>query len=294
MCAPLALPRRLPPIPALGIAILSVQAGAALARQLFPVVGPLGATGLRVSLAALAMLLVFRPDLRSLDRRRWSLLVPYGLALGAMNLAFYLALERIPLGLAVALEFVGPLGVAILGSRRPADLLWALLAGVGILLLTPRFGGADLDPLGIVLALAAGGCWAVYILVGGRLSRRFSRGGEAAALGMLVSTALLLPVAAPVLARADLRPPVLGIALAVALLSSALPYTLEMVALRALPSRTFGILMSLEPAAATAIGWLLLGERLTPAQWLAVGCVTVASAGAARSAGRQEPPAAAG
>jgi inner membrane transporter RhtA len=281
----------LPPIPALLVAVVSIQGGAALAKQIFPALGPAGATGLRVALAALLLLAIFRPPLARLGRTQWAALLPYGIALGGMNLTFYLALARIPLGLAVTLEFVGPLGVAVLGSRRAADFLWVLLAAIGIVLLAPWEGGPDsLDRLGMLLALLAGACWAAYILVGGALSRRLPHSGQATSLGMAIAALAVLPFTLADLTAARITPEVLGIGLAVAILSSALPYTLEMIALRALPSRTFGILMSVEPAAAALIGLVVLGERLSALQWLAVLCVCAASAGATLTAKAPHAP----
>ncbi len=281
----------LPPIPALLVAVVSIQGGAALAKQIFPALGPAGATGLRVSRAALLLLAFFRPPLARLGRAQWAALVPYGIALGGLNLTFYLALARIPLGLAVTLEFVGPLGVAVLGSRRAADFVWVLLAAIGIVLLAPWEGGADsLDRVGMLLALLAGACWAAYILVGGALSRRLPHSGQATSIGMAIAALAVLPFTLTDLTAARITPEVLGIGLAVAVLSSALPYTLEMIALRALPSRTFGILMSVEPAAAALIGLVVLGERLSALQWLAVLCVCAASAGATLTAKAPHAP----
>lgn len=270
----------LPPVPAVLIAIVCVQAGAALAKGLFGQLGPAGTTGLRVTLAALLLLAAFRPPLRRITREQWVAVIPYGVALGAMNLAFYEALARIPLGLAVTLEFLGPLGVAVIGSRAGADFLWVLLAAVGIVLLAP-WGSSEhgLDPLGMGLAILAGGCWGAYILLGGRLSRRLPHEGHGVSLGMTMAALTVLPFTATHLAAATITPTLLGIGLGVAILSSALPYTLEMIALRALPSRTFGILMSLEPAAAALVGLLFLREELSALQWLAVACVSGASAG---------------
>jgi len=283
-------PTALPPVPALLVAVVSVQGGAALAKQLFPVLGPAGATGLRVALAALLLLAFFRPPIRQLTGAQWRALVPYGVALGGMNLAFYLALARIPLGLAVTLEFVGPLGVAVLGSRKAADFAWVLLAGVGIVLIAPWSGGADaLDPLGMLLAVLAGACWGAYILLGGLVSRRLPHDGQGVAVGMAVAALAVLPFTISDAAAARVTPEIVGIGLAVAVLSSALPYTLEMVALRALPSRTFGILMSVEPAAAALIGLVFLGEHLSAQQWVAVACVCAASAGATLTASSVPP-----
>ncbi len=283
-------PRALPPIPAVLLAIVSVQGGAAFAKELFPVLGSAGTAGLRIGLSALLLFSVFRPPLVRLTRAQWSAVIPYGVVLGAMNLSFYKALERIPLGLAVTLEFVGPLSLAVLGSRRSSDFLWAVLAAVGIALITPWSGGVGaLEPLGVVLALFAGGCWAVYIVLGGRVSRVFP-GGQSVATGMLFAALVVLPFSFAEGLVARVTPPLVAAGLAVALLSSAVPYTLEMMALRELSSRTFGILMSLEPAVAALAGLVFLREQLTGTQWLALAFVSAASAGAALTARRVPPP----
>jgi inner membrane transporter RhtA len=261
------------------VAIVSVQGGAAVAKGLFPVLGPAGMTGLRIGLAALLLLALLRPPLHRFTRAQWAAVVPYGVVLGAMNLSFYLSLARIPLGLAVTLEFLGPLGVAVAGSRRASDVLWVVLAAAGVLLLAPWGGRTDaLDLGGVGLALLAGACWAAYILLGGRVSRQLPS-GHAVAVGMVFAAVTAAPLTVPALAAAHLTPGILAAGLGVAVLSSALPYVLEMSALRALPSRTFGILMSLEPAVAALAGLLFLGEHLSALQWVAVACVSAASAG---------------
>lgn len=269
----------LPPIPAILVAILSVQGGATMAKGLFPVLGAATTAALRIGLSALVLLAIFPPPVRTFTARQWRAVVPYGVVLGAMNSIFYLSLDRIPLGLAVTLEFVGPLGVAVASSRRPLDLLWVALAGTGIALIAPWSGGGGVDPVGVALALAAGGCWAAYIVLGGRLSREL-HGSAAVSVGMLVASIAVLPFALSSGGLAAFTPRLLPPAIGVAVLSSALPYTLEMHALRLLPERTFSILMSLEPAVAALCGLLLLGERLTLPQWIAVVLVIAASAGA--------------
>lgn len=283
-------PRVLAPVPAVLLGMVSVQGGAALAKDLFPALGALGTAAVRITLSAVVLLALFRPPLARLGRAQWRAVIPYGVVLGAMNAIFYLSLARIPLGLAVTLEFLGPLAVAVLGSRRLSDFLWVLLAAAGIALLVPWDPARvnALDPLGVALALGAGACWAAYILLGGRLSRHFTD-GQGVAVGMLFATAAVLPLALADGLLGRLTPPLLGAGLGVALLSSAVPYTLEMVALRALPSRTFGILMSLEPALAALAGLVFLSERLTPLQWLAVALVSAASAGSTLTA-RGAPP----
>ncbi|HEU4752207.1 MAG TPA: EamA family transporter, partial [Armatimonadota bacterium] len=237
----------LPPLPAILLAILSVQAGAALAKGLFPLLGPSGTVGLRVGISALILLAAFRPSLRGLSAAQWRAVLPYGVVLGVMNLVFYQSLARIPLGLAVTVEFIGPLGVAVFGSRRLIDVVWVVLAGTGIALITPWTASSGVDPLGVALALAAGACWALYIVIGQRLSHRLA-GGPAVSIGMLVATVAVVPFAAASGGFTHLDLAGLAAGTGVALLSSAIPYTLEMIALKALPARTFGILMSLEPA----------------------------------------------
>lgn len=278
----------IPPVPAVLGAIVSVQGGAALAKGLFPALGATGTAGLRIGLSALMLLAAFRPPLARLGAAQWRVIVPFGVALGTMNAVFYLALARIPLGLAVTVEFIGPLSVAVYGSRRALDLLWVAMAAGGIALIAP-WGGSGLDPLGILFALIAGVCWAIYIVLGGRLSRLVA-GGAAVSAAMAVATLTILPVAIAGGGLARLTPPLFLSAVAVALLSSALPYSLEMIALRALPSRTFSILMSLEPAVAALAGIVFLGERLFGTQWLAIVLVILASIGATMTS--REPKAA--
>jgi len=272
----------MPPVPAVLLAIVSVQAGAAIAKGLFPVVGAAGTASLRIGLAALLLLLAVRPKLGQLRAAQWRAVVPYGVALGAMNCLFYCALARIPLGLGVTLEFVGPLLVALSGSRRVLDVAWAVLAGVGIALITP-WDGQGIDLIGMLFALAAGGCWAVYIVLGGRVAQVLP-GNTAVAVGMLFATVAVLPFGIAGGQLSQLTPGLLATGAALALLSSALPFTLEMQALKRLPTRTFSILMSIEPAAAALCGWLFLHERLTPGQWVAVGLVVIASAGSTLTA----------
>ena len=271
-----------PPVPAVVLAIVSVQGGAAIAKGLFPVVGAAGTASLRIGLAALLLLVAVRPRLGQLRAAQWRAVVPYGVALGSMNLLFYCALARVPLGLGVTLEFVGPLLVALAGSRRLLDVLWAGLAGAGIALIAP-WGGQGIDGAGMLFALAAGGCWAVYIVLGGRVAQVLP-GSTAVAVGMLVGALAVLPFGVAAGQLRALTPGLLAAGAALALFSSALPFTLEMQALKQLPARTFSILMSLEPAAAALCGLLFLHERLLPTQWVAVGLVMVASAGSTLTA----------
>ena len=279
----------MPPVPAVIIAVVSVQGGAAFAKGLFPAVGVAGTAGLRIGLSALMLLAVFRPAFGRMTRSQWSAVIPYGLVLGAMNLSFYAALGRIPLGLAVTLEFAGPLGLAVVGSRRLADFLWVGLAAIGVVLITPWQGSAaKIDPLGVLLALIAGGFWAAYIVLGRRASTVLPA-GKSVATGLMVASLAILPFSFGGGLVQNLTPALFAQGLAVALLSSAVPFTLEMMALRELPARIFGILMSMEPAVAALCGLIFLHERLTPTQWLALLCVSAASVGTTLTARNPSP-----
>jgi len=271
---------RLPPTALVLVGIVSVQVGAAFAKQLFAVAGAAGTVTLRLVVAAVVLVAIWRPSLR-LDRRVLVVVLSYGVVLGAMNLCFYFALERIPLGAAVTIEFLGPLAVAVAGSRRWLDGLWVLLAGTGVVLLTRVEGGLALP--GVLFALAAGACWAAYILLAAKLGSK-SSDGKGLALAMVVGSAVALPFGISSAGTAMLDPVVLAAGLAVALMSSVIPYSLELEALRRMPPRVFGILMSMEPAVAALAGLALLGEQLKPMQWVAVSCVVVASVGSTRSA----------
>jgi inner membrane transporter RhtA len=277
----------LPPVPAVLLSIVSVQAGAAIAKGLFPVLGPAVTASLRIGLAALLLLLVVRPRLGRLRADQWRAVVPYGLALGLMNFLFYLSLARIPLGLAVTLEFVGPLGLALAGSRRWLDALWAVLAGLGIALVTPWHGTGP-DPLGIAFSLLAGGAWVIYIVLGRRTAAVLP-GPVAVTVGMVFAALLVLPFGLGSGELAALTPKLLGLGALLALFSSAVPFSLEMQALKKLTTATFSILMSLEPVAAALSGWWLLHEQLSPGQWVAVVLIAVASAGATLSALKPAP-----
>ena len=263
-------------------AICSVQLGAAFAKELFSELGPAGTVLLRTGFAAIILLAVWRPWRSSgLARRGDVLLVAaFGGTLAAMNLCFYEALSRVPLGIAVTLEFTGPLGVAVAGSRRPLDVLWVVLAAAGIVLLAPigAAGAPDIDPLGAGLALLAGLFWAAYILLGARTGRVFP-GGAGLALAMGLSTVLLVPFGVASAGVALLDPQLLAAGLGVALLSSAIPYSLELEALRRIPARVFGVLMSLEPAVGAILGFVVLGEVLGLRAIVAIALVVAASAG---------------
>lgn len=268
----------IPPPALVLLGIVSVQLGSALAKHLFASVGSLGTVALRLFFAAAVLMLSWRPSER-LDRRAWTAVLAYGVVLGSMNLCFYLALARIPLGIAVTIEFLGPLAVALLGSRRWVDALWALLAGAGVFLLTE--GRGELDLVGALFALAAGVCWGLYILASAALGRH-TRDGHGLALGMAIAALVAVPFGVAHAGTALLQPAVLVAGIGVALLSSVVPYSAELEALRRMPPRVFAILMSLEPAMAALVGLVVLHESLHASQWLAVLCVVVASAGATR------------
>jgi inner membrane transporter RhtA len=262
--------------------IVSVQIGAAIATTLFDDLGPTGTVMLRLVLAAVVLAAIWRPAFSALRGPGARELVLFGIALAGMNTAFYLALDRIPLGIAVTLEFIGPLGVAFAASKRRLDLVWAAVAAAGILLLTP-LPGTDLDPLGCALALLAGLFWGAYILIATRVGELFA-GGGGLTLAMVVAGALLLPVGIADAGAQLLSPELLAVGFAVAILSSVIPYSLELEALRRLPKGLFGVLMSLEPAVAAVIGLVVLNQSLAARELLAIALVVTASAGALRSA----------
>ena len=270
----------IPPPALVLLGIVSVQLGSAVAKHLFSEVGSFGTVALRLFFAAAVLLLLWRPSLR-VNRRTWTVVLCYGVTLGLMNLCFYLALARIPLGIAVTVEFLGPLAVAIAGSRRWLDAFWALLAAGGVVLLME--GRGDLNLAGFLFALAAGAFWGLYILVGAALGRHTTE-GHGLALGMVVAALVAVPFGVADGGTALIQPWVLVAGLGVALLSSVIPYSLDLEALRKIPPRVFGILMSLEPAMAALIGLVVLQESLHVSQWIAVLCVVAASAGATRGA----------
>lgn len=259
-------------------AILSIQLGSAVAVGLFDEVGAAGVVFLRSATAAVVLLVLWRPSFRVNGRsRRLTLL--FGLALAGVSLCFYESIDRIPLGTAVTLEFTGPLAVALITSHRRRDWAWAGLAAAGILLLTGGIGGDHLDPVGILLALAAGVFWGAYILLGTRLGAE-STGGGPLALAMLVSAFLLAPSGVASGGMDLLDPKVLLIGLAIGVLSATVPFSLELEAMRRLPSSVFGVMMSLEPAVAAAIGFVVLGQRIGATHAVAILLVVSASAGA--------------
>lgn len=266
------------PILVILIAMVSIQSGASLAKSLFPLVGAPGVTALRLALGTLILAIVFKPwRLRFTAEQRLPLLF-YGISLGAMNYLFYLSIQRIPLGIAVALEFTGPLAVALFGSRRPLDFVWVVLAVLGLWFLLPL--GQDvsqIDLTGALLALGAGSCWAVYILTGQRAGEE--HGPATVAMGSLIASVIFVPLGMIQASDTLFQWALLPLGLAIAVLSTALPYSLEMIALTRMPTRTFGTLMSMEPALAALSGMVFLGEMLTATQTLALGAIILASMG---------------
>ena len=271
------------------LGMVFTQTGASFAKGLFPLVGAAGATTLRLTLAALVLVILFQPWRQRLDGGQWRAVLMYGGAMGAMNLFFYAALATIPLGVAVALEFTGPLAVALAGSRKPLDFAWIVLAVAGLALLLPLGQSTgEIGFGGVLLALAAGACWAGYIIFGQRAG---SGGGpHITALGVSVAAIIALPFGVATAGTALLDPAILPIALGVALLSSAIPYALDMVALPHIPSRLFGILMSGQPALGALSGFAILNETLTIWQLAGIAAVIVASLGATATIARNTPP----
>jgi len=264
------------PLYALG-AIASVQVGATVARHLFPFLGPTGTVFVRVAFGALILLAIARPRISGLTAAQWRGVVPFGLIIAGMNLCFYQSIARIPLGIAVTIEFLGPLGVAIAGSRKAIDFVWAALAAAGVAMLSLTGGNVTL--IGVLFALGAAVGWASYILLGQRVGRLVA-GPDGLALALTVGGLALAPFGIAGAGARLLNLRNLGLGLVVAILSSAIPFSLEFAALRRLSSQVFGILMSLEPAMGAAAGFLFLGQRLSLRDLAAIGLVTVASAGA--------------
>lgn len=280
-------PNALSSLLAVLLAMLSITLGASLAKSLFPLLGAAGTTLFRLGCAALLLSLVFRIWRVPLYRRTLLGAIPYGLSLGAMNLLFYLAIARIPLGVALAIEFIGPLTVALLSSRHRADFIWLILAIAGLLLLLPlRATQQAIDPLGAALALGAGLFWGLYMLTGKRAGALL--GTQAPALGMWVGTLLVLPFGLEGAIEASFTVPVILTIIGVGLLSSAIPYSLEMFALRRLPLKSYGILTSGEPAMGALMGLVWLGEQLPPSQWLGITAIIAASMGTTWQAGRRQ------
>ncbi|ELE9690320.1 MULTISPECIES: threonine/homoserine exporter RhtA [Enterobacter] len=266
------------PVAVILIAMLSIQSGASLAKSLFPLVGAPGVTALRIVLGTAILVAIFKPwRLRFKKEQRLPLLF-YGLSLGAMNYMFYLSIQTIPLGIAVALEFTGPLAVALFSSRRPVDFIWVVLAVLGLWFLLPLGQNVtEVDLTGAALALGAGACWAVYILTGQRAGEE--HGPATVALGSVIAAIVFVPIGMAQATASIWQWSVMPIGLAVAVLSTALPYSLEMIALTRLPTRIFGTLMSMEPALAAISGMVFLGETLTLTQTLALCSIIAASMG---------------
>lgn len=263
-------------------AIVSIQIGTAVAVGLFDRIGVGTTVFVRSAIAALILLLVWRPSL-PLVREIWKIALAFGVAIAGVTFCLYAAVERIPLGTAVTIEFLGPLIVALVASRRLSDLIWVFLAAAGIVLLTGGLDGGGLDPIGVAFAVGAAFFWGTYIVLGRRLAKR-SLGGQGLSISLVFTTLVLIPFLFAGGNESILAPDVLAVALAVAILSAALPFTLEIEALRRLPARTFGILMSLEPGVAALAGLALLGQVPDLREGLAIGLVVVASAGALGSA----------
>ena len=284
-----------PAVPYLALlaGMVSLAVGTSWAKSLFPVLGAEGTAALRVGLSAIVLVMVFRPWKMRLTRETALGILGYGAVLGLMNLTFYLSLRTIPLGIAIAIEFAGPLGLALIHSRKPIHFAWVGLAVAGLLMLLPIWNGLpSLDPVGVAFAAVAGLCWALYIVMGKRLTHLHP--GQTVSLGMSTAALVILPFGATALAPVAFAPQLLLIGLGVALMSSALPYCLEMVAMRAIPKRTFGVLLSVEPAIGAMAGLVLLGEHLAGIQWLAIAAIVAASVGAMTMSGREPalPPAA--
>ena len=271
----------------IGTGIVSVQFGAGLADRLFAQIPPAAVTGLRLWTAALAMVALSGPGFARSVRDLWKrrafadvgIAVSFGISLGVMNFSIYQAFARIPLGVAVTIEFLGPLAVAVAGSRHLRDVGWVVLAGIGVVLLT-QGGHGHLDLTGVIFAGVAAICWAAYIVLSAATGRRFP-GSSGLAIAMVVSAVLVTPPAVVAGGRAMFRPAVLVTGAAIGVLSSVIPYRLELESLRRMPMRLFGVWMSMEPAVAALIGLIMLGQHLSIAEWVAICCVMVACAGAA-------------
>jgi inner membrane transporter RhtA len=278
-------------IPPSGLVLLSsfaIQAGTALAKTLFDSLGSSGTVFVCKALAAVLLMAIWRPRWQRHTYREYGLVLLMGLAMAGMNLAIYGAIARIPLGIASAIEFIGPLSVAVMGSRRPLDLIWVALAAIGVFLIDPVGGTTSIDPLGIALALASAVCWAIYILVSVPVGQFFP-GGTGLSLAMVAATCFLAIPGIASGGTALLNPVVLWIGLATAVLGTVLPYSLEFSALKRLPPRIFGVLMSIEPAIAALVGFLFLQETLNFRTLTAIGLVTSAAIGVTLT-GRQDPP----
>jgi inner membrane transporter RhtA len=282
------LPNRIPAVWLVIAGIVSVQVGAAIAKGLFDLVPPTAMVWLRLITSAVILLLVARPRLTGHSGRDWLIVLGFGVSLLVMNWAIYQSFARIPLGIAVTIEFLGPLTVAVIGSRRLTDLIWVALAGMGVALL--GLSRATLTLAGVGFALLAALGWAFYILLSAQTGRRWP-GISGVAIASMVGAIVLAPPAIVEAGSQMLNPTILALGFAIGLLSSVIPYSFELIALRRIPPRVFSILMSLEPAAAALAAMIVLGEFLRLVQWLAMGCVVVASIGATRTSSTLDQPA---
>jgi inner membrane transporter RhtA len=271
------------------IAMSSIQGGATMAKTLFQIVGATGAVALRTALATVILVVVLRPWRARITAASWPALAIYGVSLGVMNFLYYLALRTVPLGITVSLEFTGPLAVAVFSSRRAIDFLWICLAAAGLYLLLPiGHTQTGIDPTGAMFALGAGAFWGLYIVFGQKTGADF--GPQAVALGSIIAAVIVVPVGIAEAGSVLFSAAALPYGLAIALFSTALPYTLEMVALTRLPARTFGILMSIEPAFGAFFGWAILHEVLTGLQWASIAMIILASIGTTWTATEHRAP----
>jgi inner membrane transporter RhtA len=282
-------PRNLALLPAAAVlgSVTFLCIGTSFAKKLFPLVGAEGTSALRVGFSAIVLLLFWRPWRWPLSRRDAGFVIRYGLTLGVMNLLFYMALRTIPFGIAVAIEFSGPLAVAMCSSRRPIDFLWLAFAVAGLGMLLPLGHNASLDVTGVLFAIGAAVCWALYMLFGKQAGHLHA--GHSVSLGLVAASLVVVPFGVAHAGAALLDWKILAAGLGVAIVSSAIPMSLEMMALKRLPSETFGIMVSLEPAVASLLAMLLLGEMLHMSQWLAIGCIVMASIGSTITARRPAP-----
>ncbi len=277
----------IPPAGLVLFSIISIQVGAAIAKHLFPILGAQGTVAMRIIFSALLLVLAARGRVKTFSRifaTNWGILLMFGISMAAMNFIFYMAIARIPLGAAVAIEFIGPLGVAVFTSRRISHFAWVALAAIGIVLLSP-LSGIDLDTLGILFALLAGLGWASFIILAARLGERVS-GNDGLTIGMVIAAFIMTPFALPILPDLIFDPLILLASFGVALLSTTVPLILEYAALKRMPKRTYGVLVSMEPAVAAMVGVLLLGEYLGLQGIIAIACVVIAAIGITVSDGR--------
>ena len=269
-------------------AMVSLSVGTSFAKTLFPLVGAQGTSAYRVGFSALVLCLVWRPWTMAMSRKDLAAIVTYGAVMGAMNLCFYMALRTIPMGVAIAIEFTGPLSLALVHARRPVHFAWIGLAAAGLGLLLPLGDASlNLDPVGVAYAATAAVFWALYIVAGQRTGHL--HGGRSVALGMATAAAVVAPFGVAAAGAALLNPYALGLGLVVAVVSSAIPYSLEMVAMRAISRRSFGVMLSLEPAVGALAGLVVLGEHLVARQWLAIALVIAASVGTVATDPSRQP-----